>query len=102
MMDFVETVMQPQLMVMTAAAVAAFATALTIIMPILNRDRMSQRMKVMALERDKMRAARIVDLNMGREGHSRLRQAPKGFMQELVDRFNLRSVFETDELKAKL
>ncbi|HEX7076317.1 MAG TPA: type II secretion system F family protein [Hyphomicrobiaceae bacterium] len=102
MMDLIETVMQPQLMVMTAAAVAAFATALTIIMPILNRDRMSQRMKVMALERDKMRAARIADLNMSRESHSRLRQAPKGFMQELVDRLNLRSVFETDELKAKL
>lgn len=102
MMDFIEMVMQPQLMVTMAASVAAFATALTIIMPLLNRDRMTQRMKVMALERDKMRAARIADLRMGKESHGRLRQAPKGFMQELVDRLDLRSKFETEELKAKL
>lgn len=101
-MDFIEAVMQPQLMVMTAAAVAAFATALSIIMPLLERDRMSQRMKVMALERDKMRAQRVADLKLGKEGQGKLRQTPKGFMQELVDRLNLRSIFETDELKAKL
>jgi len=101
-MDFIEAVMQPQLMVMAAAAVAAFATALSIIMPLLERDRMSQRMKVMALERDKMRAQRVADLKLGKEGQGKLRQTPKGFMQELVDRLNLRSIFETDELKAKL
>ncbi|MGB3719407.1 MAG: type II secretion system protein [Proteobacteria bacterium] len=102
MMDVIEAVMQPQFIVTTAAAVAAFATVLTLITPLLSRDRMSQRMKVMALERDKLRAARIADLKMGGESPTRLRQAPKGFMQELVDRLNLRSVFETEELKAKL
>jgi len=101
-MDVIEAVMQPQFIVTTAAAVAAFATVLTLITPLLSRDRMSQRMKVMALERDKLRAARIADLKMGGESPTRLRQAPKGFMQELVDRLNLRSVFETEELKAKL
>ena len=102
MMDFVEVVVRPQLLVMMAAAIAAFATALTVVMPILNRDRMGQRMKVMALERDKMRAARIADMKQGKDTAGRLRQAPKGFMQELVDRFDLRSKFETEELKAKL
>lgn len=102
MMELIEAVMQPQFIVTTAAGVAAFATALTIITSLLSRDRMNQRMKVMALERDRMRAARIADLKMGKESQGRLRQAPKGFMQKLVDRLNLRSVFETDELKAKL
>lgn len=102
MMDFIEAAMQPQLMVMTAAAIAAFATALSIIMPLLERDRMSQRMKVMALERDKLRAQRVADLKLGKDGHGKLRQTPKGFMQELVDRLNLRSIFETEELKDKL
>ncbi len=103
MMDFIEAVVRPQLLVMMAAAIAAFATALTIVMPILNRDRMSQRMKVMALERDKMRSARMTEMKPGRDaGLTKLRQTPKGFMQELVDRFGLRSKFETEELKAKL
>ena len=51
--------MKPQMLVMTFAAMAAFATVLTIAMPVLSRDRVGQRMKVMALERDKMRANRL-------------------------------------------
>src|SRR5690606_37927486 len=52
--------------------------------------------------RDKMRAARIADMKQGKDSVGRLRQTPKGFMQRLVDRLNLRSIFETDELKTKL
>jgi tight adherence protein C len=102
MMEFIEFIMKPQLLVMTAAAVAAFATVLTVAMPMLQRDRMSQRMRVMATERDKMRAARLSELKIGETGSKKLRQAPKGFMQQLVDQFDLRSKFETDDLKAKL
>ncbi len=58
-------------------------------------------MQVMALERDKMRAARMADL-ASKDGQGRLRTAPKGFMQEIVDKFNLRSVFETEEVRDKL
>lgn len=102
MLEFVEFVMKPQLLITTLAAVAAFATVLTLTMPLLQRDRMSQRMRVMATERDKMRAARLADLKQSEQSTSRLRQAPKGFMQQLVDQLNLRSTFETDDLKAKL
>lgn len=101
MLEFVEFVMKPQLLVMALAAIAAFATVLTIAMPVLDRDRMSQRMRVMATERDKMRAARLADLKTVDQG-GKLRQAQKGFMQQLVDQFDLRSKFETDDLKAQL
>jgi tight adherence protein C len=101
MMDFIEAILRPQLFATTFAAIAAFATVLTIAMPMLNRDRMSQRMRLMAMERDKMRAARLADLR-AKDGPARLRQAPKGFMQQLVDQFDLRSKFETEELRNKL
>jgi tight adherence protein C len=55
----------------------------------------------MATERDKMRAARLADLAK-KDGQGRLRTAPKGFMQEIVDKLNLRSVFETEEVRDKL
>ena len=58
-------------------------------------------MQVMATERDKMRAARLADLAK-KDGQGRLRTAPKGFMQEIVDKLNLRSVFETEEVRDKL
>src|SRR6201999_3004771 len=65
------------------------------------RDRLGTRMQIMATERDKMRAARIADLAK-KDGQGRLRTAPKGFMQEIVDRFNLRSVFDSEEVRDKL
>jgi tight adherence protein C len=93
--------MQPQLMVMLLAAIATFATVLTIAMPVLSRDRTGQRMRAMATERANMRAARLADLAK-ESTQGRLRQAPKGFMQQIVDQFNLRSAFETEEIKNKL
>lgn len=101
MFDSIFALMQPQVIVTLLAAVAAFATALTVLMPVLNRDRLDARMQIMATERDKMRAARLADLAK-KDGQGRLRTAPKGFMQEIVDRLNLRSMFETEEVRDKL
>lgn len=100
MLDFVEMIMRPQLVVTVLAAVATFATVLTLTLPLLSRDRTRQRMRVMATERDKMRAARLADF--AKEGPTRLRHANKGFMQQIVDRLNLRKAFESDEIKNKL
>jgi tight adherence protein C len=101
MMEIVELVVRPQLLVTMLAAIATFATVLTIAMPILTRDRMGQRMKVMAVERDKMRAARMAEVSKA-AGSGRLRQSPKGFMQQIVDTLDLRSKFDSEELRDKL
>jgi tight adherence protein C len=101
MLDQVISLLTPQIVVTLLAAVAAFATTLTVLMPVLSRDRLSTRMQVMATERDKMRAARLADLAK-KDGQGRLRTTPKGFMQEIVDKLNLRSVFETEEVRDKL
>jgi tight adherence protein C len=101
MIDQLVSLISPPIIVTLLAAIAAFATTLTVLMPVLSRDRLNTRMQVMALEREKMRAARIADLT-GKEGQGRLRTAPKGFMQEIVNKLNLRSVFETEEVRDKL
>jgi tight adherence protein C len=101
MLDQVISLLTPQIVVTLLAAVAAFATTLSLLMPVLSRDRLSTRMQVMATERDKMRAARLADLAK-KDGQGRLRTTPKGFMQEIVDKLNLRSVFETEEVRDKL
>jgi tight adherence protein C len=97
MVDFVEAFVNAQLLVMLLAAAAAFATVLTVTMPLLSRDRMAYRMKSMATERGKMRASRLAEFS--REGQGRLRQTPKGFMQEIVNRLNLRKAFDSDEVR---
>lgn len=102
MMDIVDLVTKPQFLIMIFAAIAAFATVLTIAIPVLQQDRSAQRMKAMAVERDKMRANRLAEMK-GRElGAGKLRQTPKGFMQDMVDRFDLRSTFDNDEIRDTL
>lgn len=101
MMDIVSYIVRPEFLVTFFASVSAFATVLTITMPLLNKDRMSQRMKVMAVERDKMRATRLAEMSI-KDGKGKLRQAPKGFMQKVVDALDLRARFDNEEARNKL
>jgi tight adherence protein C len=101
MTELAEFIMRPQFLVTFLAAVSAFATVLTIALPLLERDRIGQRMKVMAVERDKMRAARMAEM-AAKDGKGRLRQAPKGYMQQVVNALDLRSRFDNDEARNKL
>lgn len=101
MIESLFVLLKPEVAVTLLAAIAAFATVLTILMPMLSRDRLSTRMQVMALERDQMRTARLAELNK-RDNQTRLRSTPKGFMQEIVDLFNLRSIFDSEDVRDKL
>jgi tight adherence protein C len=101
MTELAEFIMRPQFLVTFLAAVSAFATVLTIALPLLERDRIGQRMKVMAVERDKMRAARLAEM-AAKDGKGRLRQSPKGYMQQVVNALDLRSRFDNDEARNKL
>jgi tight adherence protein C len=100
MMDFIEFILRPQLLLMTLAAVATFATVLTLAMPILARDRMSQRMKVMATERDKMRSTRLTE--MKKDANGKLRQVAPSSMQQLVNTLGLKEKFDSEELRNSL
>jgi tight adherence protein C len=103
MNELVQTVMGPEFLVTILAAVCAFATILTVALPLLEQDRVNQRMRVMALERDKLRAARLVEIAVqDRNGTGRLRQAPKGYIQQIVDMLDLKSKFDSDELRQNL
>ncbi|WP_072395068.1 type II secretion system F family protein [Hyphomicrobium sp. CS1GBMeth3] len=102
MQEIVDTVMSPAFLATMLAAVSAFATILAIVMPILARDQLNQRMRVMALERDKLRSQRLAELTRDRVGTVKLRQTPKGYMQQIVDRLDLRSQFDNEELRNKL
>mgnify|MGYP000972671157 CR=1 FL=1 len=99
MLDILELLVTPQMGVMILSGAAAFATVLTILMPAFARDRMGARMKAMAIERDKMRAMRVAELQGDR---SKLRHTSKGFMSEVVDQLNLRQMFETEDVRDKL
>ena len=100
MEDFIAAITKPEVIVALLAAIAIFATALVLLIPAMSRDRLPSRMRTMAVERDKMRASRLAELNK-KDGVS-LRQTPQGFMLEIVDKFDLRSSFDTEEVRDRL
>src|SRR5674476_482690 len=104
MQGIIDAIMNPQMLATMFAAVAAFATVLSLAMPLLQRDRLNQRMKVMAVERDKMRSQRLQELAAKDRqiSQAKLRQSPKGYMQEIVDRFDLRAQFDNEDVRNKL
>ncbi len=101
MFDDIVTLLKPETAVTLLAAIAAFATVLTLLMPLLSKDKLATRMQVMALERDQMRNQRLAEIHK-RDNQARLRTTPKGFMQQIVDSLNLRSMFDTEDVRDKL
>ena len=101
MIDFISAGTSTQVAVTLLAAIAAFATALTILLPVLGSDRLPNRMKMMAMERDKMRSLRLSELGR-KDGSGKLRAAPQSFMLEIVDKLNLRAQFDSEEVRDKL
>jgi tight adherence protein C len=104
MQSYVDIIMNPTMLATMFAAVAVFATVLSLAMPLMQRDRLNQRMKVMAVERDKMRSLRLQELaaKERQAGSARLRQTPKGYMQEIVERLDLRAQFDNEDVRNKL
>jgi tight adherence protein C len=100
MFDIIAVMTKPEVLVTIAAAVAVFLTVITLMLPTLSGDKLPSRMRVMAIERDKMRASRLSEL--GKKDGASLRQTPQGFMSEIVDKLNLRASFDTEEVRDKL
>jgi tight adherence protein C len=100
MFDIIAVMTKPEVLVTIGAAAAVFLTVITLMLPALSRDKLPSRMRVMAIERDKMRVTRMTEL--GKKDGVSLRQTPSGFMNEIVDKLNLRASFDTDEVRDKL
>jgi tight adherence protein C len=79
--------LDPQLMTMFFAGIAAIATVLTLAMPYMATDTLDKRMKAVALEREKIRQRERERLAQGNK--AQLRQSPKQYMKNVVDNFNL-------------
>lgn len=101
MFQFIEAITKPEVLVSVLVAVAMFAMVMTLVLPSLSRDRLPSRMRVMATERDKMRASRLADLAK-KDGKGGLRQNTSGLMSDVVDKFDLRSMWDNEELRDKL
>jgi tight adherence protein C len=91
----------PQFLAMLLVAVATAATVWTIAMPFVEGDTLQKRMRSVADERERIRARERDRLAKQHQKPS-LRQEPKAYMRQVVDRFNLTQWLGTDTAKANL
>ena len=90
----------PRFMAMLFAAVAAFATVLTLAMPLFAGDNLEKRMKTVAIEREKIRQRERERLARGEK--VALRTSPKQYMKTVVERFNLAKWVGQEEARTLL
>ncbi len=101
MSSFVQYITDPELVVMVLAAVAAFATVASFVMPLLSGDRLGARMKYVSTERARLRAERLATMAEDQR-HAKLRREPKSFMKQVVEQLNLRKALETEGTRERL
>ncbi|MCC3247224.1 type II secretion system F family protein [Methylocystis sp. WRRC1] len=99
MNEIIEKLADGRFIVSILTAIAVIATILTIAMPLLNTDTLSRRMKSVSSERERIRQReRALAKTQGKA----LRQEPKFYMKNVVDRFSLSKWLNTDDAKLKL
>ncbi|MEQ9520393.1 MAG: type II secretion system F family protein [Parvibaculum sp.] len=101
MYSVIESLFNLENAIMLLTAVAAFATVLTLAAPMLVTDKLSSRMKSVSTERELLRRAHREQLEREKEGRQ-LRQAPKDFVKQFVDKLNLIELMEGDAVRGKL
>jgi tight adherence protein C len=91
----------PQFMAMVLVAIATAATVWTLATPFMETDTLQKRMKAVATERERIRARERERLAKAQQKPS-LRQAPKTYMRNVVDRFKLGEWLGTETAKTSL
>jgi tight adherence protein C len=100
--DIIDTLRDPVLLLSVAVSIAAFATVLSIAMPIFAGDRLGSRMKTVALERDKIRARERARLQAESQKTSLRAKETRQFIKQLVERLSLRKALADDNTASML
>lgn len=100
MEEILEKATSSQFVVSALTAVAVVATIITLAMPFLSNDSLARRMKSVSSERERIRQReRALAKSQQSKG---LRQEPKAFMKNIVDKFSLSKWLNTEDSKMKL
>lgn len=95
----------PQVLIPILVAIAVFATCLTLLMPLLERNETAARMKSVALERDEIRArerARMQAENAKKTQKVNLRNENNKSVRQVVEQLNLKNALVDENTVNKL
>src|SRR5665213_743026 len=101
MIEFlIEKIHDARFMAMVLAAIAASATAYTLVMPMLAGEGLAKRMKAVASERERIRQRERERMNKNEKVS--LRQTPKQLVSKVVEDFNLGKWLAQEAAREKL
>ena len=95
----------PQNMLAITTFLAVFATILVLVMPMLARDTLGNRMKSVALERDQLRArerARVANESKDKQRRGAKKREPGAIIKLIVDKLNLRKALADENTEEEL
>ncbi len=101
-MKFIDLLFNRELVISVLAAIAVFATILTLAYPLLSGDKLAARLKSVAMRREELRRAQREALSKKGQNSASLRSTPVGFMKQTIERLNLRNILESPNTKEKL
>jgi tight adherence protein C len=78
----------PKFLIQLLIVVGTIAAVLTVGAPLITGDALEERMKAVAIERERLRGRAREEMG-ARPKNNNLRQAPKPFMKQVVEKFNL-------------
>ena len=87
----------PKFLVAAIVAVFAFATVVTLGLPMLDRNQLGSRMKAVSERREELRLRHHASLNK----RGSLRSEPVSFMKATVERFKLSNILESEGTREK-
>lgn len=102
MMKYIDLLFNRELVVSVLAAIAVFATVLTLTYPLLAGDKLAARLKSVATRREELRRIQREALNNKKGSTATLRSTPVGFMKQTIEKLNLRNILESPNTKEKL
>jgi len=101
-LDIFDLLFDPNFLATAAVAILAFATIVTLGLPMLERDTLGQRLKAVAERREELRARHHAALNAKRGS---LRSEPVGttkLIKQIYERFNLAKLVESGDSHDKM
>ncbi|HEY0283453.1 MAG TPA: type II secretion system F family protein [Rhizomicrobium sp.] len=100
--EIVNLLFDPKFLATAAVGILAFATIVTLGLPLLERDTLGRRLKAVAERREELRARHHAQLNARRGA---LRSEPVGttkLIKQIVERFKLGKLVESEDSRDKL
>src|ERR1700683_313297 len=99
MASIMELLFDKSFLAMFLVGILAFATVVTLGMPLLERNGLDDRLKSVAQRREELRARHHAALNAKRGA---LRVEPTSYMKNTLERFKLGNMLESENSKEKL